>query len=358
MSQISEPERSGGVGAVGASSCSDLVTVVIPARNEERTIGEAVASVAGQTYSNLQILVVDGGSTDRTRKIVEALRVDDPRIELLGNPDRAIPFALNIALAAARGRWMVRVDAHSAIPSNYVETIVHRFRSGDWGGVGGRKDAVGHTAQGRAIAAVMGSKFAQGNSIYHYGTTAQTVDHIPFGAYPVELARSLGGWSETQLVNEDFEFDYRLRQSGHELLFDPEIRIDWDCRQRVSDLFSQYRRYGAGKVQTLVTHPESLSARNLAAPVLVAGLAGSVVLLTGKRSRKLGLHGLLPYGAVLAAGTMDTIANVERGERRWIVPAFMAIHLGWGTGVWLAVVRRWLGRSEGRGMEASSGSTR
>lgn len=336
----------------------ELVTVVVPIRNEERTITEALDSVLSQTYTNLQVLVVDGMSQDRTREIVGDIQQRDERIEILDNPDRAIPFALNIALAAARGRWMVRVDGHSSIPTDYIRTVVERFLSGDWGGIGGRKDAVGHSIQGRAIAAVMGSKFAQGNSVYHYGEEAQAVDHIPFGAYPVELARSLGGWSETQLVNEDFEFDYRVRRAGHQLLFDPELRIRWDCRSRVVDLFHQYRRYGSGKVQTLVTHPESLSARNLAAPALVAGIAGSLVSFTSRRTRRLGILGLIPYGLVLLAGAGDVVPRVGRAERKWVIPAFMAIHLGWGVGVWQSVMARLFGRAHQRGTEASVGSTR
>ncbi len=114
-----------------------------------------------------------------------------------------------------------------------MERLVAHLVTGEWGGVGGRKDGVGHTVQGRAVAAVTGSRFAQGNSVYHYGTETCVVDHVPFGAYSVEVARQLGGWSETQLVNEDFEFDYRLRRAGHRLLFDPAAAIDWDCRQSV-----------------------------------------------------------------------------------------------------------------------------
>lgn len=334
------------------------MTVVVPIRNEERTIAEALYSIVSQTYPHLQILVVDGMSQDRTREIVSGIQMDDERIELLDNPDRAIPFALNTALAAAKGRWMVRVDGHSSIPPDYVAKIVELFATGDWGAVGGRKDAIGHSTQGRAIAAVMGSKFAQGNSVYHYGDTAQTVDHVPFGAYPVELARRLGGWSEVQLVNEDFEFDYRLRSAGHAILFDPALRISWDCRNRVADLFHQYRRYGSGKVQTLMTHPESISPRNLAAPGMVAAIATSLGAMLFKRTRRLGVVGLVPYVIVLAAGANDVVPDVGPKERRWVVPAFMAIHLGWGIGVWQSVLARLFGRGHQRGMEASAGTTR
>jgi hypothetical protein len=232
---------------------------------------------------------------------------------------------------------------------------VAHLRTGRWGGVGGRKDGRGHTSQGRAIAAVMGSPFAQGNSVYHYGDTAQPVDHIPFGAYPTALVRELGGWSATQLVNEDFEFDYRVRSAGHELLFDPEIHIDWDCRQQVVALFHQYRRYGAGKVQTLVQHPESVSPRHLAAPGLVAALAVGAPLLARRRTRLLGLAAVAPYAALVAVATARTVGRLDDpADRRWVAPAFVALHVGWGLGFWEEALATAVGRGGAReSLEAS-----
>ena len=171
---------------------AELVTVVIPARNEAATIDAVLASVTAQTYRNLQIIVVDGASTDGTDARIEAIAAEDPRVELVRNPDRVIPFALNLAVDHARSRWLVRVDAHCRIAPDYVERVVAHLRTGEYGGVGGRKNGRGHTAPGRAIAAVMGSRFGQGNSVYHYGTEVMSVDHIPFGAYPIDVVRELG----------------------------------------------------------------------------------------------------------------------------------------------------------------------
>lgn len=327
----------------------DLVTVVIPARDEAATIGGVLDSVLAQTHAQLEVLVVDGLSTDGTAEVVEEYAAQDPRVRLLRNPDRVIPIALNLAVRHATGRWLVRVDAHSRIPADYVERVVANLRTGRWGGVGGRKDAVGHTPQGRAIAAVMGSRFAQGNSVYHYGTETRTVDHVPFGSYPLEVVRDLGGWRETQLVNEDYEFDYRVRRSGRELLFDPAIVIEWDCRQRVVDLFRQYRRYGAGKVQTLEAHPESVAVRHLAAPAMVAVLALAAALSVPRRTRRLALLLAAPYLGLVAVGTATTAGRLERaGDRVWVAPAFVALHLGWGLGFWREVLAVLRGRSGAR----------
>jgi succinoglycan biosynthesis protein ExoA len=270
-------------------NAEELVTVIIPARDEERFIARTLDAIAKQDYQNLQIVVIDGGSTDNTLVVVGEHMAADERIELVHNPRHTIPMSLNIGLAQARGQWLVRMDAHSTVDPSYVRLAVDRLREGCWGGVGGRKDGVGETAAGHAIAAVLGSRFGVGNSVYHHGVTAQEVDHVPFGAYPVELVRSLGGWNEDLPTNEDFEFDYRLRQSGRRLLFDPEMAIDWHCRQSIPDLFRQYQRYGRGKVDVARLHPDSMGPRHVLPPLFVAYLAMSVVLGWRRPSRLLAL---------------------------------------------------------------------
>jgi len=258
---------------------SGLVTVVVPARNEEANLGPCLSSILEQDWPNLQVLVVDGASTDGTAAIIESFARRDPRVELLVNPDRTIPRSLNLALRAARGSWLVRVDAHACVPPDYVRRLMRHLESGAWGGVGGRKDGQGVTPAGRAIAAAMASPFGVGNSTYHHGRCLRTVDHIPFGAYPTALARELGGWDERLLANEDFEFDYRVRRHGRQLLFDPELKIGWQCRQSVPDLFRQYRRYGRGKADVARLHPASLQPRHVAAPGLLLTWLGALLFL-------------------------------------------------------------------------------
>jgi succinoglycan biosynthesis protein ExoA len=281
----------------------------------------------------LQIVVVDGGSQDRTRDLVREQMAHDDRIELVDNPRGSIPVSLNLGLAQARGRWLVRMDAHSTVDGSYVRLAVDRLHEGSWGGVGGRKDGVGETAAGRAIAAALGSKFGVGNSTYHHGTTPQEVDHIPFGAYPVALARSLGGWNEQLPVNEDFEFDYRVRAAGHRLLFDPALTIRWHSRQSVADLFRQYRRYGRGKVDVALLHPDSMRPRHLLPPALVAYLAGAL-LVSWRRPRRL-LALTSPYLLALTAASVGTARQLDTtAERANVPPAFAAMHVGWGLGFW------------------------
>jgi cellulose synthase/poly-beta-1,6-N-acetylglucosamine synthase-like glycosyltransferase len=318
----------------------DLVTVIIPALNEAENIERTLDSVRGQDYENLQIVVIDGGSIDGTIEAVKTHMAADPRVEMLHSPRASIPKSLNLGLAAARGRWLVRVDAHSTVNDGYVTRVVGLLRTGQWGGVGGRKNGVGRTEAGRAIAAVMGTRFGVGGSTYHHGTTPQVVDHIPFGAYPVELVRSLGGWDERLVANEDFEFDFRLRRAGYALCFDPELEIEWLCRQSVADLFRQYRRYGSGKLDVVLLHPSSMSPRHLLPPAFVAYLGLAAVGLTTRRRRRV-LTSLAPYAAGLGLASASTARGLSsRAEKATVPLAYLAMHIGWGAGFWEGAMRR------------------
>ena len=312
---------------------ADLVSVVVPARNEERSIGATLTALRGQDHTRLQIVVVDGDSTDRTVDVVRSHMAEDPRIELVHNPRRTIPTALNAGLEHVRGRWLVRMDAHSTVDPGYVRAAVARLREGRWGGVGGRKDGTGTTPAGRAIAVALGSRFGVGGSIYHHGVREQAVDHIPFGAYPTELVRRLGGWDERLDANEDFEFDLRVRRTGATLLFDPRLTIRWQSKQSLGELWRQYVRYGRGKADVLRLHPGSARLRHLAPPLLVLHLAAAAG--TAVRRPAAAAAMVAPYAAGLAVASVRTARDLDDPRARAAVPvAFLAMHVGWGLGVW------------------------
>ena len=314
----------------------ELVTVVIPARNEARSIARCLTSVLSQDEQRLQIIVVDGDSDDDTVRIVRDHMERDRRVELVHNPRRTIPHALNLGVAHARGAWLVRVDAHSTVPPDYVRRLVAHLRSGSWGGVGGRKDAVGTTPAGRAIAAALASPFGVGDSHYHHATSPMVVEHIPFGVYPTSLVRELGGWDESFTVNEDFEFDHRVRATGRKLLLDPHIRIAWTCRQSIPDLFRQYQRYGRGKADVMIAHPRATRVRHLVPPAFALALVAVAVL----RRRSVSAAVLGPYAAATAIATMRASSDVPRESRRYLPFAFAAMHIAWGVGVWEGFLRR------------------
>lgn len=309
-----------------------VISVIMPVRNEAAHIEGALRSVLAQTVP-MEILVVDGRSTDRTRGIVQSLA--DPRIRVLDNPRRIIPAALNVGLADARGQFVARVDGHMTIGPGYFRTALDELVDPEVAAVGGIRIAQATSATGQAIAGALGSPFGVGNSINHYATTPQDTDHASIGVYRTEVARSVGGWDENLLVNEDVDFDHRILQRGHRIRFHPNMQILWRVREDLPAFARQYRRYGRGKAGMIRKNGRSaVRARHLAAPLLVGALGVATAASAVGRPR-VGLAVAAPYvGGLTYAAVRTAKANPAGGGPAItrLVAAFATMHVTWGLG--------------------------
>jgi succinoglycan biosynthesis protein ExoA len=332
---------------------SRAVSVLMPVLNEERSVAAAVESVLAQARCTPEVLVVDGRSADRTRERVDALTQTDPRVRLLDNPAVIIPAALNVALRASRTEFVARVDGHAAVSGDYIARALDRLAADpSLGGVGGRRRGVARTKVGRAVAAVMSSRFGVGNSINHYATEFQITDHASFGVYRTAAARAVGGWDESLPVNEDVDFDHRLQLAGYRIAYDPEMVIDWHVRESVAGLFRQYRRYGRGKAAMVRKNGRcAVRTRHLAPPALVL-VTVLALLLAPLWPATLTILGLYLTGVV----AVSLATWLREPDRRSIsLPAlpgaFAAAHFGWGLGFLEGLIL-------GRIPAVASGSTR
>ena len=323
-------------------------SIIMPVHNEAASLDAALASVCSQaTDASIEVIVVDDHSTDSSRSIIERWAARDGRVRRVSSQRRGIPQALNRGLEAARGRYLVRVDGHSIIPSDYVQALLDHVRSDACEGAGGRKRAVGQGPFGRAVAAAHGSRFGIGDSKYHYSQRQELVDHIPFGAYVTELARAIGGWDEELRTNEDYDFDFRYQQAGGRLLLDPAIVVDWRVRERPARLAHQYYAYGRGKFATLGRHPSSLHLRWLAPPMLVGSLATGILFSRTTPGRVLLSVVGGTYALFLLAGT--AVVGPRAGVRLapHVALALGIMHLSWGTGFLVSTGMAALGRVPG-----------
>jgi len=243
------------------------ISIIIPCYNEERFIAGALNQLVKQSCDALfEIVVVDGASTDDTRRVIEDFAAKNSGVPLrvIDNPARNIPTALNLGIRAARGDLIVRMDAHSAPSSNYVSRCTELLRAQ-------RAAIVGmpwHIKPGadslmaRAIAAAVSHPLGAGDAKYRLpGTTSQFVDTVPFGAFHKSLWEQLGGFNEQLLTNEDYDFNYRVRKQGGTILLDNEAHSDYFARPRLSDLARQYFRYGVWKARMVKLHPSSIKPR-------------------------------------------------------------------------------------------------
>lgn len=326
---------SGQLGDRRADESADrtTVTVIVPTRNEVANIGRCLDAILANTYPVLEVLVVDGGSTDGTITVVDRYSAaSEGRVRLVHNPRRTVPSALNIGWREARGDIIVRVDGHAFVADDYIERVVANLADGAYAGTGGRKHPVSPTDVGKVIAAAMCSRWGVGGSRYHYATSQEESAHVPFGAYPRDVIEALGGWDERFTVNQDFEFDYRLRQAGHRILFDPRITCDWICSGTIGDLAHQYRRYGRGKFNVVRHHPESTSPRHILPPLGVIGLAGLAIVAATPRGR-LARKVLGGYAALMLSSVLIGRARTLPPRWRPIFPVVVVtMHVSQGVG--------------------------
>lgn len=314
---------------------SPLVTVLMPALNEEKVIAATIASVLAQRDVEVEILVLHGGSVDRTGEIVAGIAAADPRVRVIPNPRNLIPIALNLGLAAARGEYVARIDAHSNAQPDYVARGVEWLvRNPKIASVGGLRKSTAFTRVGRSIALALSSPAAIGDSINHYAKEPQLTDHASMAVTRTSAAREVGGWDESLLVNEDVDFDHRLIRAGYQIGFDPAMMIDWHVRETLPALFKQYRRYGRGKGRMIRKNgAAAIRARHLVPPAFVAGTG---LVLIGSLFRPTLALLLLPYAGLVTVASVqawrgrDPDQDVSAGA---LPVAIVAVHSGWGLGM-------------------------
>lgn len=328
--------------------CADrpFVTVIMPIRNEESFIARSLGAVLAQEYPAelMQVLVADGMSDDRTRAVVEDLAKRHPAhtVEIIENPGQIVPTGFNAALERARGEVIARVDGHTVIEPNYLAECVAALAATGADNVGGRMDAVGHGSVAEAIALATSSPFGVGDSQFHYAEGEKWVDTVYLGAWPREVFDRIGPFDPEFERNQDDEFNYRLRSRGGRVLLTDRIRSRYYSRASLRTVFQQYRQYGMWKVRVLQKHPRQMKARQFVPPVFVVVLAGGAALapVSGK-TRAAWLAAVGAYSLAAVASSV-TIARREGWRHLPVLPVvFAALHVGYGAGFLLGLIRFW-----------------
>lgn len=320
------------------------VSVIIPCFNEEATITRTLSSLLEQTFParEMEVFIIDGLSSDATRAVIQewAEQHVELRVEVLDNPARKIPHALNIGIAAAKAPIILRMDAHAIPAVDYVARCVKHLQAGHGDNVGGQWEvqASVETQAAEAIAIAAGHPLGSGGASYRSGGEAAEVDTVPYGCYLADTLRRVGAYDETLLANEDYELNVRIRQSGGIVYFDPAIRCVYFSRPTYAKLWQQYNNYGYWKARMARRYPATLRLRQLMPPVLVLVFALSlfVSLMVGLLLHPLGLFFLplvlLGYTAALRLGMHYKEPTVPSSLSGGVLLAIACMHLAWGSG--------------------------
>ncbi|MDQ3728858.1 MAG: glycosyltransferase family 2 protein [Actinomycetota bacterium] len=308
-------------------------SILVPVLNEEVHLERSVRAMLDQSFAGgVEVLIVDGRSTDATREIAGRLAREDPRVRLLDNPARRTPNALNIALAEAKGEYVVRMDAHTLYPRDYVARAVERLQAGGVEWVSGPQVPVGEGPWSRRVALALDTPMGMGGAAFRNATSEIEVDTGFTGVWLRETLVRHRGWDEAWPVNQDSELAARIRRSGGKIVCLPEMAARYVPRDSLRALARQYWRYGQYRAKTSGRHPQSMRRSHVLAPALaltaVAALAASRPL---KGAARLGIGA---YAAGLLAGTAHAARSTEGplGDVAALPLVYATMHFAWGAG--------------------------
>ena len=315
------------------------VSVIIPCYNEESSIQDLLAAFCEQNYplSDLEVIISDGMSTDNTRNKIREFTdgVPELNVRVIDNPKRTIPSGLNQALEAARGEIILRMDAHSHPHPNYIKYSVWDLEAGKGDNVGGviniQPANEGWIAISIALAA--GHPLGVGDAKYRTGSEAREVDTVAFGAYKAELIDRIGGYDESLLANEDYEFNVRVRKAGGVIWLNPEISAAYIARPSLKTLAVQYWRYGFWKLRMLLRYPETIRFRQLSGLFVLSWLGLGFLSIWFTIARWLLLLEAIIYGSALLFSGIQAAVGQKKPYLVFGLPlAISTMHFSWGSG--------------------------
>lgn len=240
-----------------------MVSVIVPLYNEEKYIEKFLMSLVEQTYplSDMEWILIDGNSEDKTVEIISRF-VDNYPIILLVNEKRKTPYALNMAIRLAKGKYIIRLDAHAYFPPDYIEKCVYYLDTTDADNVGGVAETDAFGFCGKAIAQMLSTKFGVGSSDFRVSEGDKYVDTVPFGAFRRSVFEKVGLFNTKLLRSEDNDMNARIRNSGGKIWLSNDIKFKYYCRDSISGILKMGIQNGNALFWTLKENPKAMSIRH------------------------------------------------------------------------------------------------
>ena len=314
-----------------------FVSLVIPLRNEEAYIADCLRTLLAQDYprERMEILFVDGCSTDGTVAFLEDAARQTPQIRVLNNPDRTVPYAMNIGIRASRGEFIVRLDAHAEYAADYVSKSIETLRAMPCDNAGGVCVTRGRGYMGEAIAGTLSTVFGVGNALFRLAPDSGYVDTVPFGAFRRELFDRIGLYDERLTRNQDNELNHRIRKHGGKIYLNKHIRCAYYCRDTLRGLMRMGFQNGKWNVITMRLCPGAMGLRHFIPLAFVLAAIGLPLLWLATGAPFFGKVMGLMWGAYLL---LDAFYSYTVAEKRgWkylpVLPVtYPAFHFAYGFG--------------------------
>lgn len=322
-----------------------MLTVICPIYNEEKYIARCIESIMQQDYpkDDLEVLFVDGMSTDRTREIIASYLPQCPYLRVLDNPDKIVPYAMNRGIDAAKGDIIMRLDAHASYQPDYFSVLVDGLKRLQADNVGTvcKTDVLNKTPKTLAIREVLGNKFGVGNSTFRTGIEhEQEVETVPFGCWPKEVFEKYGKYDVRLVRNQDIELNKRILRGGGKIYILPDTYCTYLARETWRGLSKN--NYGNGKWNILTVYYtktfSSLSLRHFIPLLFVLSLIVPLLLAFAWWPFALvSAASLVVYTGLLSAVSLK-LSMQKHLNFFYLLTTFFVLHLSYGWGSLMGVL--------------------
>lgn len=309
------------------------VLVAIPVLNEAAHIEACIRSLyeGDGRIRKARIVVIDGGSNDGTRDIVKGMARQYPNVELINNPRRLQSAGVNLAVRnRGEGRSiLVRCDAHSVYPENYVMAVADSLLTHGVASIATPMDARGKTCFQKANAFIVDTPLGSGGSAHRGGKQSCFVDHGHHAGFDLAWFNMVGGYDPGFSHNEDAEYDRRLTDAGGRIYLDADIRIGYFPRATVSSLARQYYNYGRGRARNLKKHGGKPRLRQMIPPAVFLVCLFALMLSPISAWTLIvpaGYLGALAAASIYVARKMESPCGLLAGV------ASFTMHMAWSAG--------------------------
>ena len=309
-----------------------ILSVICPVLNGEKYIIDNILTFfINSKIQEKELLIIDGGSNDRTIEIVTDWCQKYSNIKLIHNPHKYVPYALNIGIKESNGQFISRLDVHTVYPKNYFEKCIELSKTINADNIGGTIISCGVSICGKAIAHSMSSLFGVGNSTPRIKGYDGYVDSIAFGFWDKQVFDKYGLFDETLIKNQDEDHNYLIIENGGKVYQSSKIKTYYFVREKIIDLINQMFYYGFYKPSVLVKNISRIKFRHII-PSLFSAYIFTIFF-------NLNPFWLIPLYSYLLLNILFSIINKENILTKIIcIIIFPIMHLSYGIGFILGLI--------------------